>query len=239
MEQKEIEEILNNDFLLIENYDTEKMKEKLKEKFKKINESFTDYVKLYGKTKLDELVFNEMKYIVFDIDRIFHIEGKVLLKYQLDKEKNIYMTDLQIIDLSFKDPLNNNESSLELLLFTIKNYLKENKINTKIYSDNKEIDFIDDFETFIKKELLSILNTYFIVNYNCIKIKKLGKMVEIEALFDKKYETTENYIYELNSSFDTTYINEAKYIYPAEILLRENLLNQKNTEELRRLMIEV
>ena len=239
MEQKEIEEILNNDFLLIENYDTEKMKEKIKEKFKKINESFTDYVKLYGKTKLDELVFNEMKYIVFDIDRIFHIEGKVLLKYQLDKEKNIYMTDLQIIDLSFKDPLNNNESSLELLLFTIKNYLKENKINTKIYSDNKEIDFIDDFETFIKKELLSILNTYFIVNYNCIKIKKLGKMVEIEALFDKKYETTENYIYELNSSFDTTYINEAKYIYPAEILLRENLLNQKNTEELRRLMIEV
>lgn len=239
MEQKEIEEILNNDFLLIEDYDTEKMKEKLKEKFKKINESFTDYVKLYGKTKLDELVFNEMKYIVFDIDRIFHIEGKVLLKYQLDKEKNIYMTDLQIIDLSFKDPLNNNESSLELLLFTIKNYLKDNKINTKIYSDNKEIDFIDDFETFIKKELLSILNTYFIVNYNCIKIKKLGKMVEIEALFDKKYETTENYIYELNSNFDTTYINEAKYIYPAEILLRENLLNQKNTEELRRLMIEV
>ncbi|MDO5089845.1 MAG: hypothetical protein Q4D53_08660 [Leptotrichiaceae bacterium] len=217
-----------NDFLIIENLTQKEIDESF-EKFKKyIIKMFADFRKIGDPSvKATDLSYNTEKFIKIDIDGIFNLEGKYTKEYSFDMQKKFYTNNTELSDVTFHNPVTGENTIFNLVINDMKEFTKKSDL---VYKDVLNINIIDDFVKFINSYFSDFMNVYSVLGFNCLRIKKYGKIVQI--IGENRTEMGNDY--EPVSSMNFIGIENKKNIYNMEEILGLKFLEGISYEELEK-----
>ena len=158
---------------------------------------------------------------------IFFIEGKYTKEYSFDMEKRLKASNTELIDIVFHNPVTNINTVFDLVISDIKEFTKNSVL---VYKDVSDINIIDDFVKFMKEYFQLFLNTYSLLEFNCLYIKKYGRIVQV--IGENISEMGENY--KLTSSIDFTSSENRKRFYSIEEILKIKFLEKISYEDLEK-----
>ena len=216
------------DFLIIENFTQEEINEEFEKLKKNLLRTFSELRKRENKNfKISDLSYSTEKFIKINIDGIFFIEGKYTKEYSFDMEKKLRASNTELIDIMFHNPVTNINTVFDLVISDIKEFTKNSVL---VYKDVSDINIIDDFVKFMKDYFQLLLDTYSLLEVNCLYIKKYGRIVQIigkdiPAIKDD---------YKLNSSMDFTSSKNRKRFYSMEEMLKIKFLEEISYEDLEK-----
>ena len=165
------------DFLIIENFTQEEINEEFEKLKKNLLRTFSELRKRENKNfKISDLSYSTEKFIKINIDGIFFIEGKYTKEYSFDMEKKLRASNTELIDIMFHNPVTNINTVFDLVISDIKEFTKNSVL---VYKDVSDINIIDDFVKFMKDYFQLLLDTYSLLEVNCLYIKKYGRIVQI------------------------------------------------------------
>ena len=216
------------DFLIIENLTQEEINESFEKLKKNLLRTFYEFRKRKNTdVKRLDINYSTEKFIKINIDGIFFIEGKYTKEYSFDMEKRLKASNTELIDVVFHNPVTNINTVFDLVISDIKEFTKNSVL---VYKDVSDINIIDDFVKFMKEYFQLFLNTYSLLEFNCLYIKKYGRIVQV--IGENISEMGENY--KLTSSIDFTSSENRKRFYSIEEILKIKFLEKISYEDLEK-----
>ena len=229
------------DFLIIENLTQEEINESFEKLKKNLLRTFYEFRKRKNTdVKILDINYSTEKFIKINIDGIFFIEGKytkensytidkafLTKEYSFDMEKRLKASNTELIDVVFHNPVTNINTVFDLVISDIKEFTKNSVL---VYKDVSDINIIDDFVKFMKEYFQLFLNTYSLLEFNCLYIKKYGRIVQV--IGENISEMGENY--KLTSSIDFTSSENRKRFYSIEEILNIKFLEKISYEDLEK-----
>lgn len=215
-------------FLIIENLTQEEIDESFRNLKKNIAKIFSDFRKeRNGNIKIEDLNYSKNKFIRVNIDGIFILEGKYTKEYSFDEEKNFHTNDIELIDVIFNNPITDMNTVFPLVVSDMKGFLKESELT---YKDALDINIIDDFVKFMNDYFQLFIDTYGLLEFNCLYIKKYGRIIQIigENILEMEKE------YKLFSSMNPANLENKKWIYNIEEIIEMKFLEKISYEDLEK-----
>ena len=216
-----------NGFYIIESLTEEELKESFERLRKKVIKILADFRKNNNQNiRAEELSYTAEKFIKIDIDGIFSFGGKYLKEYNFDMEKSFYGSNIKLLDITFNNPVTGINTVFELVIDDMKEFTKKSNL---VYKDDINTNIIDDFVSFIDYYLLLIIDNYSMLEFNCLRIRKYGSLIQIGA--ENRPEMTDDY--KLASSMNFFGSENKKRYYSLEEIQELKLLDNTPYENFK------
>ena len=216
------------DFFIIENLTQKEIDESFEKLKKNIIKIFSDFKKSKNENfKVTDLNYSTKKFIRINIDGIFILEGYYIKEYSFDTKKNFHTNNIELIDTTFHNPVTGINTVFDLVIKDIREFTKNSNL---VYSDAPDINIIDDFIKFMDNYFHILINTYGVLEFNCLYIKKYGRLVQI--IGENVSEMTDDY--KLTSSMNFTEYKNKKQTYSMEEIMKIRFLERISYEDLEK-----
>ena len=217
-----------NVFLIIEKLSQEEIDASFEKLKKYIIKIFSDFRKSRNENiKVTDLSYSIEKFIKIDIDGSFNLDGKYSKEYSFDMKKNFYTNNTELIDVTFHNPVTGINTVFDLVINDMKEFTKKSNL---IYKDAVDVNIIDDFVKFMDNYFKNIIDSYSLLEFNCLRIKKYGEVVQI--IGENRPEMGSDY--KLASSMNFIGSENKKRVYNAEEILELRFFENISYEELER-----
>lgn len=215
-------------FLIIENLTQEEIDESFESLKKNIIRIFSDFrKKRNGNIKIEDLNYSKNKFIRINIDGVFILEGKYTKEYSFDEEKKFHTNSIGLIDVIFNNPITDMNTVFSLVVSDMKEFLKKSELT---YKDALDINVIDDFVKFMNDYFQLFIDTYGLLEFNCLYIKKYGRIIQVigENILEMEKE------YKLSSSMNLANLKNKKWTYNIEEIIKMKFLEKISYEDLEK-----
>ena len=114
-----------------------------------------------------------------------------------------------------------------LVVSDMKEFLKKSELT---YKDALDINVIDDFVKFMNDYFQLFIDTYGLLEFNCLYIKKYGRIIQVigENILEMEKE------YKLSSSMNLANLKNKKWAYNIEEIIKMKFLEKISYEDLEK-----
>lgn len=190
-----------------------------------------------------EAIFPITKKVIFNIDNILKLEGYFEVNYKFNKEKELlYVGPTEFSEVNVKNPLTNEFEGLDLVLYKLKKYFSDEKIDINYQDVDKEEtpdlrrNILESFELFLEQAFDLLIKQVSVVSYDVLEVNKFGSTIIISLAKSniETFMTTDFY-----STLNLNYLPETKYLYGLEDIEKLKLLPKDKIEFMKNIVEKV